>query len=119
MRTAAMLREFQVFSVSGGGAAFDRMFMWDGVGVAVAVADELGLPIGVAGEVVLVEVAVPVEVMFVGVEIRAVVFGNAVGVCVWVITTIDRVEETDILEVMLTELTDTGVGIGVTVVVAT
>jgi len=109
IRTAAILREFQFFSVSGGGAAFDRMFMWDGV----AVADELALPIGVVDEIVAV------EVMFVDVGIRAVVFGNAVGVCVWVITTIDRVEDTDILEVMLTELTDTGVGIGVTVIVAT
>jgi len=111
IRTAAILREFQVFSVSGGGAAFERMFMWDGVGVGVA--DELALPIGVVDEIVAV------EVMFVDVGIRAVVFGNAVGVCVWVITTIDRVEDTDILEVVLTELTDTGVGIGVTVIVAT
>ena len=113
-----MLREFQFFSVSGGGAAFDRMFIWDGVGVSVCVSAcvsaKLGLGVGVC-----VEVAVPMEVMFVDVGIRAVVFGNAVGVCVWVITTIDRVEDTDILEVVLTELTDTGVGIGVTVIVAT
>jgi hypothetical protein len=114
MRTAAKLREFQFFSVSGGRAAFDRMFIWDGVGVGVAVADELALPIGR-----VVDEIVAVGVMLVGLEIRAVVFGNAVGVRVCVITTIDRVEDTDILEVVLTELTDTGVGIGVTVIVAT